>query len=187
MPRVRAKSRRSENHASGAFSLEDTGVGGGVLRDFLGAEVDDGVDEVLAQEHSADGPPVRGGLAQEQADRLERRFDGQRWIAHAPHFHQVLPLYALHRCPRATPSPSTPSPVAGSPQLCDVSRKKHWDLQSPSNSGCEQQTKRLLGQSTTRAPHFALRRSNPNLNDKKVGSVRRKRDVRCIVDVPRCV
>lgn len=67
------------------------------LRDVVCAEVDDGVDERVAQEHRADGAPVVRGLAEEEADGLERRLNGWRRISHAPHFHQVLALNALHR------------------------------------------------------------------------------------------
>ncbi|CAH2087079.1 unnamed protein product [Euphydryas editha] len=73
-------------------------------RDVLGGEVgDDAVDEVLAHDDGADGLPVRGVLAQQQADGLERDLDDGGRVAHRAHLHQVLLLYGLHGC---SPSPA---------------------------------------------------------------------------------
>lgn len=73
-------------------------------RDVLGGEVgDDAVDEVLAHDDGADGLPVGGVLAQQQADGLERHLDDGGRVAHRAHLHQVLLLYGLHGC---SPSPA---------------------------------------------------------------------------------
>lgn len=68
-------------------------------RYVLGGEIgDDAVDEILSHDDGADRLPVRGVLAEQQADGFQRDLHERRRIAHRPHFHQMLLLYRFHRC-----------------------------------------------------------------------------------------
>ena len=68
-------------------------------RDVLGGKVgDDAVDEVLAHDDGADGLPVGGVLAEQQADGLQRHLDDGRRVAHRAHLHQVLLLNGFDGC-----------------------------------------------------------------------------------------
>lgn len=100
--RSRIEGRRGTEALEGRWG-EGTVSSRQCSRDVLGGEVGhDAVDEVLAHDDGADGLPVGGVLAQQQADGLERHLDDGGRVAHRAHLHQVLLLYGLHGC---SPSP----------------------------------------------------------------------------------
>ncbi len=66
-----------------------------LVRDVVGREVDDVVDEVLAHDYPADSLPVCLRLAEEQADRLQSKLDDRGRVGHGPNLDQVLLLDRL--------------------------------------------------------------------------------------------
>ena len=67
------------------------------LRHFLGVEVDDAGYEALLHDDLPHRLPSSIALAQQRADRLERRLDHFRWVVERAHLHQVLLLDAANR------------------------------------------------------------------------------------------
>lgn len=85
------------SHTGAVQHAEGHTPAGRSLRDFSRVEVDDGVDKRVAHEDGADGAPVVRGLPEQEADGFQRSLNRQRRICHAPHFHEVVTLNALHR------------------------------------------------------------------------------------------